>query len=87
MSEHGKTSTYTGGCRCEPCRAAKAAYQRELRGRGKARRDTTAASGRYIARGITHGLYGYTMHCCRCFTCSTAKAESMARWRAGKAAS
>lgn len=38
-SPHGKAGTYNRGCRCDPCRQAKAEYQRTQR----QRRRTTAA--------------------------------------------
>lgn len=85
-TEHGY-SRYVQGCRCDICRTASATYQREARACAKARRDAAQANGeRYVATGIKHGLYGYQRHYCRCFACRLAKAQSVAKWRAGRAA-
>jgi hypothetical protein len=35
VAQHGTRSKYSAGCRCEPCRAANAAHQRELYRRRK----------------------------------------------------
>jgi hypothetical protein len=70
MSEHGY-GRYTNGCRCEVCRAAKAAYMRKRRafGRALAQQWTATSTGqrgnrsnawapgskRYVAPIGTHG--------------------------------
>jgi len=79
--EHGY-GRYTGGCRCEICSAAKTAYNRARRAQARAMRDAVRAEGReYVAAGITHGLYGYQTHKCRCLICKVANAESSAKYR------
>lgn len=73
---------YTLGCRCDVCGEAKTAYTRGRRARARARRDAARAAGlEYIAPGITHGLYGYQAHACRCLTCKLANAQSSAKYR------
>jgi hypothetical protein len=82
MIEHGFTR-YGYGCRCEVCRAAKAAYMRKRRAAARERRVAAeAASGsRYVAPGISHGLSGYQDHGCRCFVCRLSNADSSAQHR------
>jgi hypothetical protein len=85
-AEHGN-SRYSLGCRCDVCREGRRVYQRDFRSRAKVRRDLAQAAGQsYVAAGITHGLYGYQRHVCRCFTCRLANSQAVARQRAGRAA-
>lgn len=87
MSAHGYVA-YTHGCRCDECRAAKAAYMRQKR---RAARDYAgqliAVDGsRYVAPGITHGTYaGYQDARCRCLECTAAKAAVDRQRRTGRA--
>jgi hypothetical protein len=69
--DHGY-SRYADGCRCDVCRAAKAAYMRARRAEAKA---NVLQDGPNYVPYITHGIGGYTNHLCRCFTCRTAKRE------------
>jgi hypothetical protein len=54
--KHGTHGTYVNGCRCDDCRAASAAYKRELyhRNLAKARTYCREKMRRY-ARGRSHG--------------------------------
>ena len=71
---------YTNGCRCQVCRAAKAAYVRAKRASAAELRVWCALFGeRYEATGITHGITGYQDHHCRCEVCRVAKAVRTAR--------
>lgn len=82
MTKHGHGG-YKMGCRCDVCRSANAAYQRDYRARARARRDAAEADGkRYVAQGIRHGLSGYQVHACRCLACRSANAASTAEYRA-----
>ena len=96
--EHGTYARYAGagrgraGCRCEPCRKAKADYMRQRReaARQQARPHTAGPDGGAVGRynafapgaqrhhvpGITHGRYGYEERGCRCRECTTARYES-----------
>lgn len=72
---------YTRGCRCDICRAAKAAYSRARRAVANAPTRTPAinAKGRpiLIAEGIRHGTrHGYEEYACRCDACRTAHNRS-----------
>lgn len=66
---------YSQGCRCETCRAAKAAYMREKR--AKAWQD--APGDRTPIPGIKHGYSAYQDLKCRCYVCSLAKANDDAK--------
>lgn len=76
---------YSNGCRCETCRAAKAAYMRERRAAGtvllraaQARQNTL----RPHSRTATHGTRaGYETHGCRCKRCRAAHNASDKRIR------
>lgn len=57
MPDHGTRARYHRGCRCEPCRGANAAYDRELRARA----------------GLpTHGKRSTYTAGCRCEPCRSA---------------
>jgi hypothetical protein len=76
--KHGTYSAYSrrNGCRCDLCRAAKAAYVRQSRKvAGMARVRAELAGKTYIRSGIAHGLSGYQNHACRCRVCVTVKAD------------
>ncbi len=79
---HGYNA-YANGCRCEVCRAAKAAYMRTKRAATLAlSRRFTDDRGRYLAQGITHGTAaGYVDYRCRCRPCTTAATAKTARER------
>lgn len=74
-SEHDRR-TYRRGCRCEDCRAANAAYTKQLREGRQKQLSTTP---------IAHGADGYTNWGCRCEACRRAHAvqvrPSTARWQ------
>lgn len=85
MSEHG-FSRYGYGCRCEVCRAGKAAYMRKRRAAGRQARLAAETEGRrYVAEGITHGLTGYKEFSCRCLTCRLSNAAQRAKCRNSQA--
>ncbi len=68
--EHGYLA-YGRGCRCNTCRAAKAAYMRQQRATRK---------GLAATAGITHGTtHAYTVYGCRCHWCRQAKATARLR--------
>ena len=78
MADHGYNA-YTHGCRCEVCRAAKAAYMREKRAQAKhvgLVRLNLRKPGEYprpTVAGITHGTpHGYNDNGCRCLDCTLA---------------
>jgi hypothetical protein len=74
MINHGTTTAYANyGCRCDECRAANTAYQRDRRSRKAAGLPVRAraANGEMGA----HGTYStYIHHKCRCKECSIANA-------------
>jgi hypothetical protein len=77
--DHGYVC-YTRGCRCQPCRAAKAAYVRTRRAAAAA---LAAEVGHHsyvlVADEITHGTrFAYEERGCRCDPCTTVK---RAQWR------
>lgn len=82
MTDHGYNA-YARGCRCEACRAAKAAYMRGKRAAGKARARQLAAVARAMGRPARapvvspeaqHGTRaGYDYHGCRCHWCRLVK--------------
>lgn len=80
VAEHGYVR-YTRGCRCQVCRAAKAAYVRAKRASAAELRSFAVFwDERYVATGITHGgISGYQDHHCRCDACRLAKAEASER--------
>jgi hypothetical protein len=54
---------YTAGCRCDICKAAKAAYM-------KARRDAAFLGRSTVPPGVRHGTRStYEEHGCRCDSC------------------
>jgi hypothetical protein len=71
--QHGY-ATYTCGCRCRRCRAAKAAYMRERR----AAATQIARPGIAVtAKGVTHGTRSaFEEHGCRCQPCMRAEFTS-----------
>lgn len=81
MSGHGYTA-YTrkkDPCRCEVCRAAKAAYQREKRAAAakpdlpRLNRFRVGEYPRPVAQGVTHGTaHAYNDNGCRCLACTEA---------------
>jgi hypothetical protein len=75
LAEHGY-NRYSNGCRCETCRAAKAAYIGERRRAATAR----AAPGRVVP-GIKHGTRrGYKELGCRCEPCTAEMRAVWLRW-------
>lgn len=82
---HGYVS-YTRGCRCDVCRAAKAAYMSTRRAQGRSVSQDFAA--RYptarlstLPDGVSHGTRSaYDERGCRCPECSAARADSDARY-------
>ena len=72
----GTTGGYAGGCRCEHCRAAEAAYKRRLR---------ASYADRELPE-VPHGRNRYWNYGCRCEVCkadsAAAARESYARRRA-----
>lgn len=71
MAEHGTVGMYGNhGCRCDPCRAANAAYQRELMARYR-------ASG---GRGEHGTSYRYDTGC-RCASCREAHNAKSRAWK------
>lgn len=90
---HGTTTCYQYGCRCDLCRAAKAAYQAAYR--ATRREEIAAYNAAYYAshkrkpkrdkRAATTGTHGTASsyaHGCRCELCRAAKAEYQAAYRA-----
>lgn len=73
FKQHGYI-TYTRGCRCDICRAAKAEYSRKQRAAASERRANEFTKGRYTVPDITHGYSGYANYGCRCWQCTEAKA-------------
>lgn len=73
MSDHGY-GRYSHGCRCEVCRAAKAAYLRRRRAVAAAlARKHTNGGWRHLAQGVTHGTaFVYKDAGCRCGPCTEA---------------
>ena len=71
MTGHGY-GPYTNGCRCDICRAAKAAYQAN-------RRAAASLATTPVPDGLTHGRAGYEEHGCRCEICVKAKREEWVR--------
>lgn len=81
--KHGY-NRYAYGCRCDVCRAAKAAYMRDKRAQAAEIRRAALADGaaRYEATGTEHGRSGYQNHGCRCPVCfRAAKAAGIRRQR------
>jgi hypothetical protein len=78
-----RTHGYSGygyGCRCEVCRAAKAAYM-------AARRRAAYLADHPVPEGIRHATRSaYEEHGCRCEPCTAAERNST-RWRARARAS
>lgn len=78
-SEHGTKSRYVHGCRCQECKAANTAYQRE---------STEARRSKPVPEGVTHGKACATNYGCKCAVCSEAvrayNVELGKRVRAGK---
>lgn len=66
---HGTRSMYLAGCRCEPCKAAQAAYMREKREQRGA--NLAADDPRHGKKG-TYDYYG-----CRCQACTKANTEAV----------
>lgn len=88
--EHGTTSRYRQGCRCDDCRAAKTREQRKWRAdnpekvyRGaKALRDRKRADPSLIPEHVHGTENGYGNYKCRCDECTRAwSAASIARYR------
>jgi hypothetical protein len=80
MAGHGVLSTYTThGCRCDECRAAMAAYQRQHR---------AALAGLSIPPYVAHGtVNAYANYGCRCLSCNAENATRQRRQRQKAAAS
>jgi hypothetical protein len=89
MNGHGY-NPYAHGCRCEVCRAAKAAYVRAKRAaaRERARGPLIVKDGpnelRNYVPGIKHGTAGYKDHLCRCEVCTASQAAEDARRKAAR---
>lgn len=67
---HGTRSNYRNGCRCDQCRAANAAYDRERRARA----------------GLpNHGKRSTYIAGCRCDACKEANNTYKAKYRSGAA--
>jgi hypothetical protein len=76
IAPHGTYARYSNPdhpCRCEGCRAAKAAYVREKRAAARAAATASLIDerGRYVAPIDHHGTqYGYQEASCRCLECT-----------------
>jgi hypothetical protein len=74
VSGHGY-GAYARGCRCEVCRAAKAAYMRSRRKQARrAARRQLSETGVSVIAGVTHGRAAYEERGCRCVECLDARA-------------
>lgn len=71
-AEHGYIA-YTHGCRCQVCKASKAAYMRERRAKARQRQGAVPA---HIAHGTRHA---YEEHGCRCYHCRIARTAAQRR--------
>ncbi len=62
---------YSRGCRCDICKAGKAAYMRDKRAAAAVRRREAQARGEtYVASGVYHGTAAsYRDASCRCERC------------------
>lgn len=80
---HGTSTAYRNGCRCEECRAGNTARHKRLR----EKRYLAAASGK-IPADVEHGIGAYCNWGCRCPTCVAAAVrrnrELSKRVQAGK---
>ena len=74
--EHGTTSKYRAGCRCDLCRSANTEACRASRANRVARVKSNS-----VTQEITHGLSAYTNWGCRCPICSEAGRERNAETR------
>lgn len=71
---HGKSTSYDKGCRCDDCRTAKVAVNRESRLREEKRPQLASAGFLENSSDPRHGtLNGYTNLRCRCMFCTDAK--------------
>lgn len=70
ISQHGNYVRYSSGCRCDPCKAAWAAYQRERVQKRRADRDFLVAAMDPAKHGTKAG---YRVGC-RCEPCKAAEA-------------
>lgn len=64
-------SGYAHGCRCDTCRAAKAAYVRVKRAAARANQGVKGQLE------ITHGYAGYQDACCRCYVCRWSRPQRL----------
>jgi hypothetical protein len=73
MPIHGTRSMYVNGkCRCENCKAANAAWQKNIRAR--------RALDRELFK-VEHGtLNAYTNYGCRCPACKSVQSERYKAW-------
>lgn len=72
--------TYSRGCHCTTCRAAKAAYMRNRRANAARVAMNAARQGlRHIAYSEVHGRAAYDELGCRCPSCFTARQEANRR--------
>jgi len=78
--QHGSTSRYSYGCRCQPCKDAQAAYQRELRARKEGDDYQPRKRGRKAAT-LAHGTTSGYSKGCRCPECKQAQSEHGRRKR------
>lgn len=82
MIIHGLPWIYDHGCRCQPCRDAKARYYRSLVRKRMARRELI--DGRLVAPvpAERHGKsVTYRNHGCRCVPCTVANRDAMTALR------
>jgi queuine/archaeosine tRNA-ribosyltransferase len=70
--DYRRYASSTDPCRCQQCRASKAAYMRERRRAAAENAKRWFAAGHtHVAEGVTHGTRSaYEEHGCRCDRCS-----------------
>jgi hypothetical protein len=82
MTKHGtSTGYYTGGCRCDECRAAASEYRKQYRQGRRIRKEKSAE------RVIRHGTRsGYNYDKCRCDECRAYMAAEARAYRVSRGA-